>query len=319
MKARDIARIKYGEWWDKISEKDSKKRHARNVKVCLDAVQYHNQEKRPLNILLVHGSSRSSFNSSAKELSNSQLLLRSAIEPWRRNRAFEITEIALRQYNVEPCEGCYSTSSALCGFPCNCFPWDPMQALYPLVLKCDVMLCSTGVNQSAMSSRLKTFLDRLISLDGGFFVAPDQYESKGEEWRDKCLALAARLSRSGQLHYDARMWGRTAAYFITSKDENNSGQTAARKFRQPLSYIELVAHSLRDGNADYGFFHDPHHWYAGAWADADEELCYDKRYFSSHPRFLQKARIVAKAAIQLALKLRKEPIPFDGGARKNRT
>jgi hypothetical protein len=28
---------------------------------------------------------------------------------------------------------------------------------------------------------------------------------------------------------------------------------------------------------------------------------------------------VAKAAIQLAVKLRKHPIPFDGGARKNRT
>jgi multimeric flavodoxin WrbA len=57
----------------------------------------------------------------------------------------------------------------------DCFPWDPMQELYPLVLKSDVMLCSTGVNQSAMSTRLKTFLDRLISLDGGFFVGPDQF------------------------------------------------------------------------------------------------------------------------------------------------
>src|SRR5678816_3650799 len=269
MKPREFVRLKYGEWWDNISENASKKRHARNVKVCLDAVEYHNREKRPLNILLIHGSSRSSFKSSAKELSNSELLLRSAVEPLRGNRAFQITEIALREYNVEPCEGCYSTSSALCGFPCNCFPWDPMQKLYPLVLKCDVMLCSTGVNQSAMSSRLKIFLDRLISLDGGFFVAPDQYESKGEEWRDKCIALAARLSKSGRLHYDARMWGRTAAYFITSKDEKNSEQTAARNFKQPLSYIELVAHSLRDGNADYGFFHDPDHWYVGAWTDPD--------------------------------------------------
>jgi len=156
-------------------------------------------------------------------------------------------------------------------------------------------------------------------LDGGFFVAPGQYESKGEEWRDKCLALAVKLSNSGRLPYDARMWGRTAAYFITSKDEKNKEQTAARNFKQPLSYIELVAHSLRDGNADYGFFHDPDHWYVGAWTDPDEELCYDKRYFSSNPRFVEQARVVARAAIQLALKLRKHPIPFDGGARKNRT
>ena len=319
MNPKEFVQIKYGDWWENASEKDSKRKHARNVKACLGAVEYHNKKTRPLNILLIHGSSRSSFKSSAKELSNSQLLLRSAVEPFRGSAAYEITEIALREYNVEPCEGCYSTSSALCGFPCNCFPWDPMQELYPLVLKCDVMLCSTGVNQSAMSSRLKTFLDRLISLDGGFFVSPDQYEQKGAEWRDKCLALAAELSSKGQLHYDARMWGRAAAYFISSKDEKNSGQTVVRNFKSPLSYIELVANSLRDGNADYGFFHDPHHWYAAAWADPDEELCYDKRYFSSNPKFLMKAKVVARAAIQLALKLRETPIPFDGGARKNRT
>jgi len=76
---KDIVRLKYGEWWDRISEKASKKRHARNVRVCLDAVDYHNRENRPLDILLIHGSSRSSFKSSAKELSNSELLLRSAV------------------------------------------------------------------------------------------------------------------------------------------------------------------------------------------------------------------------------------------------
>src|SRR5262245_10269004 len=231
MNARKAIAFKYGEWWENVSNADSKKKHAENVRACLAAADYHNRKKRPLHILLIHGSSRSSFNSTAKELSNSQLLLRSAIEPWRKKAGFEITEIALREYAIEPCEGCYSTCSALCGFPCNCFPWDPMQKLYPLVLKCDVMLCSTGVTQSAMSTRLKTFLDRLISLDGGFFVAPDQYEAKGEEWRDKCLALSLQLSHSGRLHYDARMWGRTAAYFITSKDQKNDLPTAARNFK----------------------------------------------------------------------------------------
>jgi multimeric flavodoxin WrbA len=229
---KDIVRLKYGEWWDRISEKASKKRHARNVRVCLDAVDYHNRENRPLDILLIHGSSRSSFKSSAKELSNSELLLRSAVEPWRENRAFKITEIALREYNVEPCEGCYSTSSALCGFPCNCFPWDPMQELYPLVLRCDVMLCSTGVNQSAMSTRLKTFLDRLISLDGVFLSLPINTNRKGGVARQMSRSCSQTFN-SGRLPYDARMWGRTAAYFITSKDEKNKEQTAARKFKQP--------------------------------------------------------------------------------------
>lgn len=319
MNPKDFVEIKYGQWWDHVSPKATKMKHARNVRACLDAVDYHNQKNRPLNVLLIHGSGRSSFSSAAQELSNSQLLLRSAVEPFRGKSGYQITEIALREYNVEPCEGCYSTSSALCGFPCNCFPWDPMQKLYPLVLKCDVMLCSTGVNQSAMSTRLKTFLDRLISLDGGVFVAADQYEQKGPEWRDKCIALAAGLASKGQLHYDARMWGRVAAYIITSKDEKNSARTVVRNFKTPLSYIELVAQSLRDGNADYGFFHAPRHWYAGAWADPNEELCRDKQHFSADPKFLKRAEIVVKAAIQLAQELRINPVPFDGGARTNRT
>jgi hypothetical protein len=77
-----------------------------------------------------------------------------------------------------------------------------------------------------------------------------------------------------------------------------------RNLKTPLSYIELVAQYLRDGNADYGFFHAPRHWYAGAWADPDEELCHDKQYFSSHPKFLKRAKIVVRAAIHLAQKLR---------------
>lgn len=122
MNPRDFVEIKYGQWWEQVSQKATKKKHARNIRACLGAVDYHNQKKRPLNVLLIHGSGRSSFSSAAQELSNSQLLLRSAVEPFRGNPAYEITEIALREYNVEPCEGCYSTSSALCGFPCNCFP-----------------------------------------------------------------------------------------------------------------------------------------------------------------------------------------------------
>ena len=103
MNPRDFVEIKYGQWWEQVSQKATKKKHARNIRDCLGAVDYHNQKKRPLNVLLIHGSGRSSFSSAAQELSNSQLLLRSAVEPFRGNPAYEITEIALREYNVEPC------------------------------------------------------------------------------------------------------------------------------------------------------------------------------------------------------------------------
>src|ERR1039457_4570558 len=76
MNPKDFVEIKYGQWWEQVSQGATKKKHARNIKACLGAVDHHNQEKRPLNVLLIHGSGRSSFSSAAQELSNSQLLLR---------------------------------------------------------------------------------------------------------------------------------------------------------------------------------------------------------------------------------------------------
>ena len=319
MDPKEFVQIRYNtEWYLELEVEDARKQHAKNIKACVEADEYHKKPDRPLVILAVYGSGRSSFASCANELSNSQVLLMSALEPFRgQPDKYEIIDIALREYNNEPCNNCYAAASALCGFPCNCFPFDPMQELYPLVLKCDVMLCSTGVNQSAMSSRLKIFLDRLISLDGGFYVSAEQFASKDSEWRDRCIATSVNLSKQGQLPYDARMWGRTAAYFISSKDEKNTMETVVRDYKEitDLSYIQKVADSLREGNADYGFFHDKEHWYAGVWADPNEEMCFDKQYASAHPEFTENAKLVAAAAISLAEKLRLNPIPFDGGAR----
>ena len=206
MTVKEYKRIAYGEWFDYVDPADAKRAHARNVQRCYAAIKKHEAKDRKLHILLVHGSGRSSFKSLAHEFSNSQFLLKSAVRQFERDEKYEITEIRLRDYSISPCNCCYSTTSSLCGFPCNCFPLDPMQELYPLVLSCDVMFCSTGVNQSAMSSRLKLFADRLISLDGGFFVAPAQYREKDADWRDRCLALSTKLGKD--LPYDPRTWGR---------------------------------------------------------------------------------------------------------------
>jgi multimeric flavodoxin WrbA len=318
MELEQYKKIAYGAWYEHVSLAVAKKQHGENIKKCQDAIDYHNQQKRPTEILVLHGSQRSSFKSSAQELSNSQLLLNSAIEQFKGDLKYNLTEVRLRDYWISFCNGCYATSSALCGFPCNCFPLDPMQELYPLVLKCDVMLISTPVNQSAMSGMLKAFCDRLISLDGGFFVSEEQYAPKDADWRDKCIALGLKLAKNNDLHYDARMWGRVAAYFITSKDQENDMKTASRPDKPPLNYIELVAWSLKDGFADYGFFHaDP--WYVGAAADPNQELCLDKSHFEKHEEYREKAAKVALAAVKLADKLRDDPPKFDGGARKNRT
>src|SRR5664280_2476863 len=103
MNPRDFVEIKYGQWWEQVSQKATKKKHARNIRDCLGAVDYHNQMKRPLNVLLIHGSGRSSFSSAAQELSNSQLLLRSAVEPFRGNPAYEICASSQSKTHQEQC------------------------------------------------------------------------------------------------------------------------------------------------------------------------------------------------------------------------
>src|SRR5271156_6356531 len=105
MTSKDFVKIKYKtEWFEVIETEDARAKHAKNIEACTAANDYHNRTDRPLVILAVYGSGRSSFSSCANELSNSQLLLMSAIEQFRgRPDKYEIIDIALREYNNEPC------------------------------------------------------------------------------------------------------------------------------------------------------------------------------------------------------------------------
>lgn len=316
MNAETFRKIKYGEWQKFVSESTARRYHAKNIAALKEAQNYHDRKTRPLEVLILHGSGRSSARSCAQEYSNSQLFLRGAIEHLRNDKNINITEKALRDFNIEPCNGCYSASSTWCHMPCSCFVFDPMQELYPLVIKCDVMLVSTGVNQSAMSSRLKLFADRLISLDGGFYLSEKDFQMKTPEFKDRMVALERDLAEKNALVYDARMWGRVAAYFIASKDEENTMETIAKTEKSPLGYIEMTAWPLYDGFADYGFFHVKQNWYAGTTANWREPMSSDKAAHNADVRGMEKAKAVVNAAIELAQKFRRDSYPeFDGGAR----
>lgn len=209
----------------------------------------------------------------------------------------------------------FITRGGLISHNCNCFPLDPMQKLYPKVLRSDILLCSTGVNQSAMSTRLKAFCDRLISVDGGFFVDKEQFTYKNAEWREKTMALAA----TTDIAYDQRMYGRVGAYFVSSKDENNPHPVLNHlktKFDQ-FNYIEMTAQVLRDGFEAYGFFHDTD-FYAGAASNPDIDYMYDKETLSLNTNALKYGEHVIEKAIKLSLDLKKN-LPKFKTDRYNRT
>lgn len=294
----------YGEWYEHPDLKDlAPAEYAKRVDDVLEALRDYNRKDRPLNILAVHGSGRHPVVGCAREVSNSHMLLEKALDPYL-GEGYDIESVSLREYNISPCNGCVSTASAMCGFPCDCFPFDPMQKLYPKVLRCDVLLCSTGVNQSAMSTRLKAFCDRLISLDGGFFRT--EYHPKTSEFRNRAI----QVSRDGNFEYTQRMFGRVGAYFISSKDQNNPDD-------QDFDYIKSVAESLKKGFEDYGMFH-ANKWYAGNASKWDEDYSHDKRDLSENTDLHTEAQIVVGQSISLAKELRKKP-PQPIMGRMNRT
>ena len=292
-----FTKIRYGEWFNYVSLEQARKAHARNLENCRKAIEEHVNNKN-IKILAVHGSGRSLTLSCAHEKSNSQMLLQKGLEA---AGDAEIKEVKLRDYNIEPCNGCYSTASALCNFACTCFPLDPMQELYPKVLWCDILLCSTGVNQSAMSTRLKAFCDRLISLDGGYYVSPEQFAWKDAVYREKMIATSIEQPVS----YDQRMQNRVAAFFISTKDDNDAygKDDHGEPYRK---YSRMVAESLYRGFHDYGFyFGSP--WYAVFAANHLEEMSYDKQRLNEDTGAHAEAKKVVQSAIKKAQEIKKNP------------
>lgn len=294
MTGDEWSELRSSDWYEHVSLAEATEQHAKNTEGVRAAVSDYQRKDRPLRILAIHGSGRTATTSAVEE-SNSKVLLRTGLEAVP--DGMEVDEVELRTMAIEPCNGCYSTTSALCHFPCTCFPFDDMQQLYQKVLRSDVLLFSTGVNQSMVSTRLKAFIDRLISLDGGLFLAPEQYAPKDEHFKRSCMALAA----SGDFAYSPRLVGRVCAYFITSKDQNNQ-MGPARQF----DYRTLVTESLWSCFHDYGCVHaDP--WFCFAAAKHPQrDLQYDKADFNEQPKIHSRAKAVVNAAIRRAKQVRKD-------------
>lgn len=297
--------IAYGEWYQFVSEKDAKEAHAANVAACKAGVASF-LAGGPIKILVIHASGRSSGRSAANELSNSQMLLRCGLGGLTGEvipEGYEIEEVCLRDYNISPCDACYSSSTACCTMPCTAFPFDPMQELYPKVLWADALLISTPTNQVAMSSRLKLFVDRLISLDGGYFIDADQYAPMDAEFRERAIATAT----TRPVPYDQRMRNKVAAFFVANKDDRDTGYPDDNG--HPIgSYVQAVVESLYRGFYNFGFaFPDP--CYVAFRAVPQEDLSFDKQRLSEATVIHERARELVRLAVKRVREIRRDPLP----------
>jgi multimeric flavodoxin WrbA len=139
----------------------------------------HEDSSGPVRILLISASSRSEHTCPG-ELSKSYRLMAIAREIFEDAGDVELRTLDLSNLASEygrriyPCKACFSTSPALCHWPCSCYPnhalgqtQDWMNDIYPMWVEAHGILIVTPVNWYQVSSPLKLMMDRLVCADGG--------------------------------------------------------------------------------------------------------------------------------------------------------
>ncbi len=145
-------------------------------------------------ILLINGSSRSEHTCPG-EMSKSFRLVELARDTLAGEGAIvdllDLSRLASEyRRNIHPCKGCFSTSPALCHWPCSCYPnyalgqvHDWMNEIFPMWIAAHGIMIVTPVNWYYTSSSLKLMIDRMVCADGG---NPDPTRTQGKD------ALAAK-------------------------------------------------------------------------------------------------------------------------------
>lgn len=154
------------------------------------AQQQHDDDRGPARILLISGSSRSDHTCPG-EISKSSRLTELAREVLSGGPGVEVEVLELHRLaseygrHIHPCKGCFSTSPALCHWPCSCYPnyslgqtQDWMNEIYPLWVAAHGILIVTPVHWYQVSSPIKLMMDRLVCADGG---NPDPTRTHGKE------------------------------------------------------------------------------------------------------------------------------------------
>lgn len=179
---------------------------------------------KKIKVIGISGSARDEFDT-AQESSNSEELLKKCLAHCKELGA-DVELIKLRKYSIKHCKACYSTANTQCHFYCSCYPKgtkdgdDMSNKLYDKILGADAIIFATPVNNFSMSTLMKTFIDRCISLDGSLKPAnPKSPKDKSLNIKHmKFVELMAdeKVPGSGLLR---RFQGKTAGIITTGHEE----------------------------------------------------------------------------------------------------
>ena len=185
------------------------------------------KRNKKIHVLGISGSARA-VDDMARQESNSEALLKVCLRQCRQ-MGTEAELIKLRDFRIEHCRACYSTTNTQCHFPCSCYPRDTPRGddmsnvLYDKILEADALIFATPVNNFNISTPLKAFLDRCISLDGSLKPA-DHEDPKNKPLNIKhmkYIELTADndVPGSGMLR---RFLGKVAGVIVTGHEEGAS-------------------------------------------------------------------------------------------------
>lgn len=172
--------------------------------------------ERPFRVLVVSGSDRRQYNCPGVDAKSRALMFRMA-DRLPQDWEIDVEDLGnvYGRARIQSCNGCVSTSMALCVWPCNCYKRDDRAEpdlmwdldLYARLDLADAWAFVAPVNWYAPTSNLKAMFDRLVCMNGG---NPDEAlidHKSAEKARD--LEHSPRWAELSVNHLE----GRTAAFF----------------------------------------------------------------------------------------------------------
>lgn len=254
------------------------------------ALRQHDLAGAPNRVLLVNGSPRSEHTCPG-EMSKSYRLMELA-ECTLKEAGVIVTLLDLSRVaseygrRIHPCKACFSTSPALCHWPCSCYPnhslgqtQDWMNEIYPMWVEAHGVMIVTPVHWYQATSALKLMIDRLVCADGG---NPDPSSTHG-----KNAAEAQAIELSGW-DYPRHLAGR--AFSLVVHGDAEGTLDARRALHDWLSSMGLTS--------------------AGETAMLDRYIGYWKPYASSHDELdrdealQQEVNLAAKALADKIIEIR---------------
>jgi len=172
--------------------------------------------QRPFRVLLIAGSDRRQFDCPGADSKARALTLRMADRmPAEWETDVEDLGNVWNRAQIRTCNGCVSTSMALCVWPCNCYErgsrgmpdlmWN--LDLYARLDLADAWAIVGPVNWYAPTSNLKAMFDRLVCMNGG----NPKEELIGH--KDPARAIALERSPEWKALSVNHLEGRSAAFF----------------------------------------------------------------------------------------------------------